>query len=491
MSVLFVLIPLLAAIAIFCGVKARLTALIASGLTLFLGIGCLFCWQSDVWSMSLQVLATPKIHLALGFYDGMSLIMLLLSVIVLFSAVLHGGAPEGREKLWYASSLLIGAGAIGAFLSTDLFFFYAFHELALIPTFLMIGILGKGERKEAAWKITIYLALGSIVLLAGLIWLVSASGSESWLFSDLLASEVPADAQTGIAALLLIGFGTLVSLFPFHSWAAPAYAAAPTPVAMLHSGVLKKFGLYGLIRLFPMVPEGMQDWLGWIIVALLGNILWVGFVTLNQKRVDSLLGNSSVMHMGYIFLAFAALIEAGSAAANPIAIPAAVTLMFAHGISIALLFALSDKINQRTGTLELADLGGLAKSAPRLAFLFGLAGMASIGLPGLANFSGEVLVFLSGFKSYDGGELGCVQVATILALWGVVISAVYMLRAFRKTFQGPAVDCTKEASDLTCMEKAPAIILAVALLVVGLYPNSLLQFLDGCGVQCCTEQADN
>ena len=263
---------------------------------------------------------------------------------------------------------------------------------------------------------------------------------------------------------------------------------------MLHAGVLKKFGLYGLIRLYPMVSSGMQDWLGWLIVLLLCNILWVGFVTINQKRLDMMLGNSSVMHMGYIFLAYAALVQAGGAEANPIAIPAAVVLMFAHGISIALLFLLTDTVRQRTGTVELAELGGLAKSAPRLAFLFGLAGMASIGLPGLANFSGEVLVFLSGFKTYNGESLGCVQVATILALWGVVISAVYMLRAYRQTFQGPAVPVTESAKDLNASGQAPAIILAAALLVVGLYPNSLLNILNKCSscASCgqCTEQAD-
>ncbi|MDB4541623.1 NADH-quinone oxidoreductase subunit M [Akkermansiaceae bacterium] len=492
MSILFVLIPLIGAILVLSGVKARLSALITSGATLFFALGCLFCWKSDVWSMSLQVLETPNIHLALGFPDGISVAMVLLSSLVLFAAVFHGGAPEGKEKLWYSSSLLIGAGAIGAFLSTDLFFFYAFHELALIPTFLMIGMLGKGDRKEAAWKITIYLAFGSIVLLAGLLWLVQASGAESWMFSDVLAGNIDPDAQKGIALLLIIGFGTLISLFPFHSWAAPAYAAAPTPVAMLHAGVLKKFGLYGLIRLYPTVTEGMQHWLGLLIVLLLGNILWVGFVTLNQKRLDSLLGNSSVMHMGYIFLALAALIDAGSAEANPIAIPGAVLLMFAHGISIAMLFCLADHVHKRTGSLVIADLGGLAKATPALAFFFGLAGMASIGLPGLANFSGEVLVFLSGFHAYEGGKLGCIQVATVLALWGVVISAVYMLRAFRKTFQGPAVPNSVAAKDLTFWEKLPALILAVALLVVGLYPNSLLNLLKGCGCKCPaqTEQAD-
>ncbi|MFT6499371.1 MAG: NADH-quinone oxidoreductase subunit M [Akkermansiaceae bacterium] len=494
MSLILILIPILAAVAILMGGKAKSLATGAAALNLILGLGSVFSWDHGVWDLSLQVLSKPSIHLALGFYDGMSVIMVILSVLVLFTAVMSGKCPEGREKLWYSSILLIGAGALGAFLSTDLFFFYAFHELALIPTFLMIGMLGSGERKEAAWKITIYLSLGSIILLAGLIWLVAASGSETWLFKDLLASSIDAETQSGIAALLIIGFGILISLFPFHSWAAPAYASAPAPIAMLHAGVLKKFGLYGLIRLYPMVSIGMQDWLGWLIVLLLGNILWVGFVTINQKRLDMMLGNSSVMHMGYIFLAFAALVQAGSSEANPLAIPAAVVLMFAHGISIALLFMLTDTIRRKTGTVELAELGGLAKAAPRLAFLFGLGAMAAIGLPGLANFSGEVLVFLSGFNGYTGNGLGCVQIATILALWGVVISAVYMLRAYRQTFQGPSVAHTNSdhVKDFGPFCQIPAAILAISLLVVGIYPNSLLHLLKKEPAPSLeTEQASN
>ena len=481
MLALLILLPLAAAIAILSGMPARGTAVLSSGVSLILGLVFAGLWKCnpEVGTFSVEVLSKPSIHLSLGLYDGMSVAMMLLAVIVAFCASLSGKCPVGNEKLWYVSCLLIAAGAIGAFLSTDLFFFYAFHELALIPTFLMIGMLGSGDRKEAAWKITIYLAFGSIVLLAGLLWMVSASGATSFQFDALLnASTIPEPAQQGIAALLLVGFGTLVSLFPFHSWAAPAYASAPTPVSMLHAGVLKKFGLYGLIRLYPMVSDGMHAWLQVIVVLLLGNILWVGFVTINQKRLDTMLGNSSVMHMGYIFLAFAALAESG-ATANPIAIPAAVVLMFAHGISIAMLFALVDRIKRATGTLELRELGGLAKSAPRLAFLFGLAAMASIGLPGLANFSGEILVFLSGFKNWvPDKDFSPVQWGTILALWGLVISAVYMLRAFRQTFQGPLVTSTEAAEDLNCCDRLPAIILAVALLIVGLYPNSLLCFLN-------------
>jgi len=173
------------------------------------------------------------------------------------------------------------------------------------------------------------------------------------------------------------------------------------------------------------------------------------------------------------------LIAAQSESANPIAKPAAILLMFGHGVTIAMLFGLADRIERLTGTLELRDLGGLAKQAPKLAFLFGLAAMASIGLPGLANFAGEVMVFIAGFKGWKPDTPpGWVQIATILSLWGLVISAVYMLRAFRQIFQGPAVELTRNASDLSARDRSPAILLAAVLLIVGLFPNILLQFLE-------------
>jgi NADH-quinone oxidoreductase subunit M len=475
MLALLVLIPIAAFIAILLGAPARLTAIGASATNLALGIYAAFTWQCSCWSFSVPVLEKPAMNLAFGFPDGMSAIMVLLTVIVTMAAVLSGQAPEGREKLYFGSSLLISGGALGAFAATDLFFFYAFHELALIPTFLMIGMLGRGDRRAIAWKITIYLGLGSIILLAGLVWLANLTGTFDMVKMTTEPIAIDPAVQKSIAALLLVGFGTLVSLFPFHSWAAPAYASAPAPVAMLHAGVLKKFGLYGILRLaIPLVPDGLQFWLTPLLVLLLGNILWVGLVTINQKRLDSMLGHSSVMHMGYIFLAIAALIAFPE---NPLAKAAAVLLMFAHGVSIALLFGLADRIERNTGSLDLQDLGGLAKSAPKLAFIFGIAAMASIGLPGLANFSGEILVFLSAFKSYDGSALGPVQIACILSVWGVVISAVYMLRAYRNIFQGPAVKSTESAPDLTLADRIPAVLLVVSLLAVGLYPNLLLNLL--------------
>jgi NADH-quinone oxidoreductase subunit M len=473
---ILVFLPIAAFIAILLRAPARLTAIAASVANLALGVWAAATWRCTCWNFSLPVLEKPALHLAFGMPDGMSAVMILLSVIVTLAAVLTTKAPAGSDRLHYGSSLLISAGALGAFASTDLFFFYAFHELALIPTFIMIGLFGRGDRREAAWKITIYLGVGSIVLLAGLLWLSSLTGTLDMNKMIAAAGTIDPAAQKGIAALLLIGFGTLVSLFPFHSWAAPAYASAPAPVAMLHAGVLKKFGLYGLLRLaIPLLPDGLQAWLTPLLVLLLGNILWVGLVTISQKRLDGLLGNSSVMHMGYIFLAIAALIAMPS---NPLAKPAAVLLMFAHGISIALLFGLADRIERSTGSLDFTDLGGLAKPAPALAFLFGIGAMASIGLPGLANFAGEVLVFLSTFQNYNGtAGFNSLQITCILAIWGVVISAVYMLRAYRRVFHGPTVKATESAADLTIADRIPALLLILSLLAVGLYPNLLLNLL--------------
>src|SRR6202043_1620035 len=192
--------------------------------------------------------------------------------------------------------------------------------------------------------------------------------------------------QGNIFLVLLFGFGILVSLFPFHTWAPEAYASAPAPAAMLHAGVLKKFGLYGLLRVaIPLLPDGARHWTGLLIVLLLGNIIYIGLVTIAQRRLDWMLGYSSVMHMGYIFL--------GIASANILGTTGAAALMFAHGLSIALLFAIAGEIRKRTGTLAFDDLGGLAKVMPIAGLAFGFAAFATIGLPGFANFAGEIMIF--------------------------------------------------------------------------------------------------
>ena len=382
---------------------------------------------------------------------------------------------------------------MGAFMSDNIIAFYGFHELALIPTFVMIGFYGRGDRRNIAWTATIYLGLASMVLLAGLIMLCAEM--HAWSFTGLAAS-VAAGIMPGstclIAALLLVGFGTLVSLFPFHTWAAPAYASAPTPVAMLHAGVLKKFGLYGLFTLAivfgPKCQELFGCWNNWLLVLLLGNVLWVGYVTISQTRLDGMLGNSSVMHMGYIFLAFAAYIAC--AGNNELAREGAALLMLAHGLTIALLFLLCGQIESQTRTLELDSMGGLASKLPALGFLFGLAGMASVGLPLLANFAGEFSIFVSCFAGWTPaaitcdcwlasvanffGGLGPVQLTLIGALWGLVISAIYMLRAFRNIFEGEPGRTSERATRLSKWDIISACFLAVFIVLFGIMPPTCL-----------------
>ncbi len=483
---LIIFLPILAAIAIGAGAPARVTALAATGANFVLG---LFAWflfdrakEGFQLTASRPIVNVPEIGFNVGI-DGLSLIMLLLTVIVSFCAIWMAPKVEKREKMYFISLLLIAAGALGAFCSTDIFFFYAFHELALIPTFLMIGIWGSGDdRVGVAWKITIYLAVGSIVLLAGLIALQSQLSAESLTFDfetlrerAAVAGTISSEAQGWIFLTLLVGFGILVSLFPFHAWAAPAYASAPAPTSMLHAGVLKKFGLYGLLRFTPMLPEGLEQWRSLLIILLLGNILFVGFVTLAQKHLDTMLGNSSVMHMGYVFLGIASW---NVASGEPIGLTGAVLLMFGHGVSIALLFGLCGKLRERVGTVELSRLGGLGKHVPVFSVIFGMAVFASAGLPGFANFSGEVMVFFGGFQGYQGGELTLLQIGTILALWGVVISAVYLLRAYRDIFLGEERDSSKTTSDVVALQRIPCVILVVALLVIGFYPKLFSDLLS-------------
>ena len=480
MLLLVIFCPIVAAIVIMAGAPARKMALVASVLTLALTLLLLASFQGSqrdfqhVTSLSLS----PEWHLSFTTgLDGLSMVMVLLAAIVTMAAVWFTDRIDRYENAFYACLLLISGGAIGAFASIDLFFFYAFHELALIPTFLLIGIWGSGNRTAAAWKITIYLAIGSFILLIGLILLYQSVPVESRSF-DIRAlkaaaalGQISADAQRHIYLLLLIGFGILISLFPFHTWAPEAYASAPAPAAMLHAGVLKKFGLYGLLRLaIPLLPDGARHWTNLLVVLLLGNIIYVGLVTIAQKRLDWMLGYSSVMHMGYIFL--------GIASANILGVTGATVLMFAHGLSIALLFAIAGELRRRTGTLVLDDLGGLGKVMPFAGLAFGLGAFAAIGLPGFANFAAEVMIFFGAFKNgWEMERFHLFQIATVLGLWGVVISAVYMLRAYRKTFMGTLAARWKDLVDLRPGLRMPVTLLVGAALCYGFFPQSFVRII--------------
>jgi len=408
------------------------------------------------------------IGLKLGL-NGISLPLFVLAGLVGFAAGLYALQSKAERMKTYLLLLLVMlAGLMGTFASVDVFFFYFFHELALIPTFIMVGIWGGRDRTYAAMMMTIYLTLGAMLSLLGLIAIYVKSGASSFdimVLRDTLASRPLGEvAQNHIFGLLLFGFGILVSLWPFHSWAPLGYGAAPSSAAMLHAGVLKKFGLYGLVQIaLPLLPLGALHW-GRDLAALagLGNVLVIGFVTMAQRDLKQMVGYSSVMHMGYAFL--------GIAAGSLLGVSGVVMLMVGHGLSVALLFLLSTSVYQRTHTFDMGQMGGLAQKTPVLAWLFVAATFASIGLPGFANFWGELTIFLS-LWYFSHWIL-------VVALTGTVVSAVYGLRAAARVFFGPQsealgrVCAAHPPSDLGWGERLPAFILIAALLFIGLWPRS-------------------
>ncbi|HEY0969042.1 MAG TPA: NADH-quinone oxidoreductase subunit M [Opitutaceae bacterium] len=414
------------------------------------------------------------ITLALGL-NGISLPLYVMAGIVGLAAGLYAiQSGAERLKIYLMLLLVMQGGLMGVFASIDIFFFYFFHELALIPTFIMVGIWGGRDRSYAAMKMTIYLTAGAMLSLLGLIAIYLKSGAETFdmitLRTELMANPMAFVTQKYIFGLLMVGFGTLVSLWPLHTWAPLGYGAAPSSAAMLHAGVLKKFGLYGLIQIaLPLVPAGAAHWATPLaVLGVVGNVLIIGFITIAQRDLKQMIGYSSVMHMGYAFLGIACLSTLGAGGV--------VLMMVAHGLSVALLFLLSTSIYHRTQTFDMTEMGGLAQKTPVLAAFFVTGTLASIGLPGLANFWGELTIYVAAWKFNP--------TLTVLAVAGVVISAIYGLRSAAKVFFGPPSDAlngvlaANPATDLRWSEKIPALILIVALLFIGFWPKSLSTPLD-------------
>jgi NADH-quinone oxidoreductase subunit M len=476
--------PLAVAVAIMLGLPKRHSIRLA-----YVGFGvpaliALWCWANfpadagakyaffNRYSTGLDGLG---ITLALGL-NGISMPLFVLAGLVGLAAGLYAiQSTAERLKIYLMLLLVMQAGLMGVFASVDVFFFYFFHELALIPTFIMVGIWGGRDRNYAAMKMTIYLTVGAMLSLIGLIAIYVKSGASGQTFDlimlreALAADPIGVTTQKHIFGLLMFGFGILVSLWPFHTWAPLGYGAAPSSAAMLHAGVLKKFGLYGLIQIaLPLLPEGAKHWAHLLALLALGNVLVIGLITIAQRDLKQMLGYSSVMHMGYAFL--------GIASFSVLGVGGVVLLMVAHGLSVALLFLLATSVQQRAQTLDMTQMGGLASKTPVLAAFFVAATLASIGLPGFANFWGELTIFVA-LWHYSAWM-------TVAAVAGVVISAVYGLRSVASVFFGPPtaaleeVAATHPVADLSWREKIPALILLAALLVVGFWPKSISTPLD-------------
>ncbi|MDB6029369.1 MAG: nuoM [Verrucomicrobiales bacterium] len=452
----------------------RMVALISTAISMLCAIALFSRFEAGATHYQFEQVIPWVTSLGINYHvgvDGVNVGLILMGGIVAFAAACVSREITKFEKEFYLLLLVMTGGILGAFASLDLFFFYFFHELALVPTFIMIGVWGRGENKNyATFQITLYLSLGALIALVGLIALylqlpvTERTFDIAAITSYLQKNPMALGAQNFIFPLLLFGFGILVSLWPFHTWAPLGYGSAPTATAMLHAGVLKKFGLYGIIRIaLPLMPQAAQSWLHIIALLCLGNIVYCGWVAMRQRDLNLLIGNSSVAHMGFCFLGIASL--------NLIGISGTIMVMIAHGLLAALTFSLSGYLYQKTNTLNMDQWGGLLRKLPFIGAVMVFAMMAGCGLPGFANFIGEMLVLFGAWKTV----FNVPHFVVVAAVWGAsVIGAVYMLRAIRSILHGPLNEQWKDVSDTSSVwQKLPYALLLASLLIFGFFPRLL------------------
>jgi NADH-quinone oxidoreductase subunit M len=403
--------------------------------------------------------------------DGVSIAMVMLTSIVYLAGGLVSCFVEDRAKDFYILLNALVAGVFGVFLSLDLFFFYFFYELAVVPMYLLIGYWGSTNREYASMKLTLYLTAGAVVALLGLLMLYFSGITEVPTF-DLLAIFAAVEQGNGLSVadqrilfpLLLVGFATIAPMWPLHTWSPGGHAAAPSAASMMHAGVLMKLGSYAIIRIaLPILPEGAVIWLPVVAVLCCFNIIYGGLVAMNQRDMKFVIGYSSSSHMGYVLL--------GVASISVMGLDGAVFLMFAHGVMTALAFSLIGFFYEQTHTRMLDDLGGLMKQIPFVGICFMMMAMASLGLPGFANFASELLILVGTWERYP--------IAVILAVFGLVIGATYLLRTVRSAFLGEMDPRWSEVKDaVSPLQRAPFILLLGVLLLFGFYPRPLVTLIE-------------
>ena len=406
---------------------------------------------------------------SLGIYyfnavDGFSLPMLLLTGIVFFCGVITMWDLELRTKEFFALTFLLVTGVFGLFMSLDLFFIFVWYDVSLFPMYLLIAIWGSTRKEYAAMKLTLYLLAGSALILPAIVFLVVKSGLNTF---DLVALMQPgtfsAFDQKFAFLLLYIGFGILAGVWPFHTWSPVGHVAAPTAVSMIHAGVLMKIGAFGVLRVgIFLCPEGWQYWAHLMAVLATVGIVYGVFVGLSQTDLKYVIGYSSVSHMGIVGLGLATVTVDG--------LNGAVFQMFAHGIMTALFFSAVGYIYDQTHTKQIAELGGLSRTMPVASGYFIIAALTGIGVPCLASFWAELLVFIASFKVYP--------LYGALAIAALVVSALFMLRVVQRTCYGPAQDQWAHLKDITPSQGIPRMILVAVIVLFGLFPYLMYDMIQ-------------
>jgi NADH-quinone oxidoreductase subunit M len=403
--------------------------------------------------------------------DGISIAMILLTAIVTFAGIFVSWQMTYLTKEFFISLILLATGVYGFFISLDLFTMFLFYEVAVIPMYLLIGIWGTGPKEYSAMKLTLMLMGGSALLLVGLLGIYFNSAPEGGKLTfdlmEIAKNGIPVSAQMFFFPFTFIGFGVLGALFPFHTWSPDGHASAPTAVSMLHAGVLMKLGGYGCFRVAMfLMPEAAHS-LAWIFIILTTiSVVYGAFGAIWQKDLKYINAYSSVSHCGLVLFALLMLNEAATTGAF--------LQMISHGLMTALFFALIGMIYGRTHTRMINEMGGLMKVIPFLSVIYVIAGLASLGLPGLSGFVAEMSIFVGSFQNTDIFH----RVATIVACSSIVITAVYILRVVGVLLLGPVKNNHYlELKDALWFEKIGGVTLVIAIVVIGVAPLWLSNLL--------------
>jgi NADH-quinone oxidoreductase subunit M len=452
--------------------QVRKVAAIGTGIQLIFSLALLYLFYQQRASGNTDAMIFvstttwyESFHIQLKFgVDGISVAMILLTSIVTFAGVFASWQVEYLTKEFFISLIILATGVFGFFISLDLFTMFLFYELAVIPMYLLIGIWGSGPKEYSAMKLTLMLMGGSALLLVGMLGIYFNSapdgGPLTFDLTEIAKVHIPLSAQLFFFPFTFIGFGVLGALFPFHTWSPDGHASAPTAVSMLHAGVLMKLGGYGCFRVaMYLLPEAAHE-LAWIFIILTSiSVVYGAFGAIWQKDLKYINAYSSVSHCGLVLFALLMM--------NETATTGAILQMISHGLMTALFFALIGMIYGRTHTRMINEMGGLMKVVPFLSVVYVIAGLASLGLPGLSGFVAEMTIFVGSFQHTDTFH----RIATIVACSSIVITAVYILRVVGTLLLGPITNPHyQELKDAQWFEKVSSVTLVVSIAIIGLTP---------------------
>jgi len=409
-------------------------------------------------------IAPLNAHYHLGV-DGLSMPLVLLTAFLGFLSVLISWKIHERPREYFAWLLLLETSIIGVFASLDLLLFFIMWEIEVIPMYFLISIWGSGRKEYSAIKYVLYTLFGSAFMLAGILMLYFTTGSLSMLeiTNSGLGMVQTIMAPAAIFLALLIGFAVKLPVFPLHTWLPDAHTDAPTAVSVILAGVLIKMGGYGMIRLcVSMFPDVAQEYAQPLIIFALIGILYGAAVTLMQTDIKRMIAYSSISHMGYVLLGIFAL--------GQVSLTGAALQMFSHGVVTGLLFAMAGLVIHNIEVRDLRKLGGLVRQVPVIVAVFSIAGLASLGLPTTSGFAAEFLIFLGSFNST---AVPNVQVYTLIAIVGVVLTAGYILWMLQQAFYGPAKEEYNGVKDADGLEKFYMFVLVAVIMLVGIYPAIL------------------